>query len=107
MDNVTRRVFAAGAALAVLGLATGAAAQQTVKIGVIYPLSGNAASAGNYSKAAIEVGVDIINNGNAELAKICRSPRAAACRASAAPRSRSSSPTTRARRRPARTRRCA
>ena len=45
MDNVTRRVLAAGAALAVLGLATGAAAQQPVKIGVIYPLSGNSASA--------------------------------------------------------------
>ena len=70
MDNVTRRVFAAGAALAVLGLATGAAAQQPVKIGVIYPLSGNSASAGNYSKMAIEVGADVINNGNAELAKI-------------------------------------
>ena len=41
-----------------------------VKIGVIYPLSGNSASAGNYSKMAIEVGADVINNGNAELAKI-------------------------------------
>jgi branched-chain amino acid transport system substrate-binding protein len=70
MDNVTRRVFAAGAALAVVGLATGAAAQQPVKIGVIYPLSGNSASAGNYSKMAIEVGADVINNGNADLAKI-------------------------------------
>jgi branched-chain amino acid transport system substrate-binding protein len=70
MDNVTRRVFAGGAALAVLGLAMGAAAQQPVKIGVIYPLSGNSASAGNYSKMAIEVGADVVNNGNAELAKI-------------------------------------
>lgn len=70
MDNATRRVFAAGAALAVLGLAMGAAAQQPVKIGVIYPLSGNSASAGNYSKMAIEVGADVVNNGNAELAKI-------------------------------------
>jgi branched-chain amino acid transport system substrate-binding protein len=70
MDNVTRRVFAGGAALAVLGLAMGAAAQQPVKIGVIYPLSGNSASAGNYSKMAIEVGAEVVNNGNAELAKI-------------------------------------
>ena len=70
MDNVTRRVFAGGAALAVLGLAMGAAAQQPVKIGVIYPLSGNSASAGNYSKMAIEVGADVVNNGNAELAKL-------------------------------------
>jgi branched-chain amino acid transport system substrate-binding protein len=70
MDNVTRRVFAGGAAIAVLGLAMSAAAQQPVKIGVIYPLSGNSASAGNYSKMAIEVGADVVNNGNAELAKI-------------------------------------
>jgi branched-chain amino acid transport system substrate-binding protein len=70
MDKVTRRVFAGGAALAVLGLAMGAAAQQPVKIGVIYPLSGNSASAGNYSKMAIEVGADVVNNGNAELAKL-------------------------------------
>jgi branched-chain amino acid transport system substrate-binding protein len=70
MDNVTRRVFAGGAALVVLGLAMGAAAQQPVKIGAIYPLSGNSASAGNYSKQAIELGVEVVNNGNADLAKI-------------------------------------
>jgi branched-chain amino acid transport system substrate-binding protein len=70
MDNVTRRIFAGGAALAVLGLAMGAAAQQPVKIGAIYPLSGNSASAGNYSKQAIELGAEVVNNGNADLAKI-------------------------------------
>jgi branched-chain amino acid transport system substrate-binding protein len=46
---------------------SGAMAQQTVKIGAIYPLSGNAASAGNYSKAAIELGVDIVNNAHPDL----------------------------------------
>jgi len=70
MNMASRRAFAVGAASVVFGLAAGAAAQQTVKIGVIYPLSGNSASAGNYSKMAIEVGADVINNGNAELAKI-------------------------------------
>jgi branched-chain amino acid transport system substrate-binding protein len=70
MTNATRRTMAAGAALFILGLAGGAAAQQPVKIGVIYPLSGNSANAGNYSKMAIEVGADVVNNGNAELAKI-------------------------------------
>jgi branched-chain amino acid transport system substrate-binding protein len=70
MTNAMRRTMAAGAALFILGLAGGAAAQQPVKIGVIYPLSGNSANAGNYSKMAIEVGADVINNGNAELAKI-------------------------------------
>jgi branched-chain amino acid transport system substrate-binding protein len=44
-----------------------ATAQQTVRIGAIYPLSGNAASAGNSSKAAIELAVDLINNDHPEL----------------------------------------
>lgn len=71
MSKTTRRAIAAGAAaLVALGWAANAAAQQPVKIGVIYPLSGNSASAGNYSKMAIEVGADVVNNGNAELAKI-------------------------------------
>ena len=60
-------VFAAlSAALLTFGVRQNAAAQQTVKIGAIYPLSGNAASAGNYSKAAIELAVDLVNNGNPE-----------------------------------------
>src|SRR5882672_10718749 len=70
MGKITRRVTAAGAALVVLGAVGTAVAQDAVKIGVIYPLSGNSASAGNYSKMAMEVGADVINNGNAELAKI-------------------------------------
>jgi branched-chain amino acid transport system substrate-binding protein len=51
-------------AFAVMSDAVG---QQTVKVGAIYPLSGNAASAGNYSKAAIELAVEIINNDHPEL----------------------------------------
>ena len=43
-------------------------AEQTVKIGAIYPFSGNAASAGNYIKAAMELGIDMVNNGAPELA---------------------------------------
>jgi branched-chain amino acid transport system substrate-binding protein len=50
-----------------LALTGGALAQQTVKIGAIQPLSGNAASAGIHAKAAIEVAVDIINNDHPEL----------------------------------------
>lgn len=64
------RTAAAGAAALAFGLSGAAFAQAPVKIGVIYPLSGNSASAGNYSKMAIETGLDVINNGNAELAKI-------------------------------------
>jgi len=59
-----------GAALVTLGIVHDAAAQQTVKIGAIYPLSGNAASAGGFSKAAIELAVDLVNNGNPDLASV-------------------------------------
>jgi branched-chain amino acid transport system substrate-binding protein len=50
-----------------LALAGNASAQQTVKIGAIFPLSGNAASAGIHAKAALETAVDIINNAHPEL----------------------------------------
>jgi len=45
-------------------------AQNTVKIGVIYPLSGNAANAGKALKAGIEMAVDIVNNAHPELTGI-------------------------------------
>ena len=48
-------------------LAGHASAQQTVKIGAVFPLSGNAASAGVHAKAAIETALDIINNAHPEL----------------------------------------
>src|ERR1700676_5499720 len=51
-------------------LAGSAVAQQTVKIGAIFPLSGNAASAGVHAKAAIETAVDIINNAHPELGNL-------------------------------------
>ena len=70
MSRAIRGTIAAATAALALGLAGGAFAQAPVKIGVIYPLSGNSASAGNYSKMALEVGADVVNNGNADLAKI-------------------------------------
>lgn len=71
MIKTTRRWTMAGAAALASGLAGRQAAAQgaTIKIGVIYPLSGNSATAGNYSKMAIEVGADVVNNGDANLAK--------------------------------------
>ena len=57
-------------ALAALSLALGTGsvmAQSTVKIGAVYPLSGNAASAGASAKAAIETAMDIINEAHPEL----------------------------------------
>src|SRR5262245_24079052 len=55
------------AVLTAFGPGDQASAQETVKIGAVYPLSGNAASAGNFSKAAIELAVDIVNNVHPEL----------------------------------------
>jgi branched-chain amino acid transport system substrate-binding protein len=46
------------------------AAEKTVKIGAVYPLSGNAASAGVHGKAAIETAIDIINNAHPELGNL-------------------------------------
>jgi len=57
-------------ALAALSLALGTGtiqAQNTVKIGAVYPLSGNAASAGASAKAAIETALEIINESHPEL----------------------------------------
>jgi branched-chain amino acid transport system substrate-binding protein len=63
-------LFAALAlALPALGLAP-ARADDTVKIGVLLPLTGNAAAAGQASKAAIEVALDIINNAHPELGNL-------------------------------------
>src|SRR6195952_4907061 len=50
------------------GLAGNVLAQdKVVKIGAVFPLSGNAASAGVHAKAAIETAMDIINNAHPEL----------------------------------------
>src|ERR1700693_3053255 len=53
--------------LSALAIALSASAAETVKIGVIYPLSGNAASAGNSAKDAIELGAEIVNGAYPEL----------------------------------------
>jgi branched-chain amino acid transport system substrate-binding protein len=51
-----------------IGLAGTAYAQdKMVKIGAVFPLSGNAASAGVHAKAALEVAMDIVNNAHPEL----------------------------------------
>jgi branched-chain amino acid transport system substrate-binding protein len=48
-------------------LASSAYAAGPVKIGVIYPLTGNAASAGQSARDAVHLGVDIINDAHPEL----------------------------------------
>jgi branched-chain amino acid transport system substrate-binding protein len=52
---------------AALNFAPAADAAQSVKIGILWPLTGNAAAAGQASRAAIEVALDIINNAHPEL----------------------------------------
>src|SRR3954463_11397535 len=55
------------AALCACAIALPAHAADNVKIGVIYPLTGNAAPAGNSAKDAVELGVEIVNGAHPEL----------------------------------------
>jgi branched-chain amino acid transport system substrate-binding protein len=59
------RALVASAAAAAFGatFSASAQAQQEIKIGVIYPLTGPAASTGAELKSALELAADIINNG--------------------------------------------
>jgi len=52
---------------AAMRLGAGAAAAEPVKIGILWPLTGNAAAAGQASKAAAEVAAEIVNNAHPEL----------------------------------------
>ena len=61
---------ALGLAALAFGAAAPARAADAVKIGVLLPLTGNAAAAGQASKAAVEVAVDIINNAHPELGNL-------------------------------------
>jgi branched-chain amino acid transport system substrate-binding protein len=47
-----------------------AQAADPVKIGILWPLTGNAAAAGQASKAAAEVAADIVNNAHPEMANL-------------------------------------
>jgi len=64
-----RTMFALSCAAAIsFALVSQASAEdKAVKIGVIFPMTGNAASAGIHGKAGLEVALDIINNAHPEL----------------------------------------
>src|SRR5437762_5005843 len=66
--HVLGLLCAASISVALAGAAS--AQDKTVKIGAIYPLSGNAASAGVHGKAAIETAIEIINNAHPELGNL-------------------------------------
>jgi branched-chain amino acid transport system substrate-binding protein len=64
-----RQVLSLLSAAPILGLGSPArAATAPVKIGVLFPLTGNSATAGQECKAAVEVGAEIVNNAHPELA---------------------------------------
>src|SRR3954454_11732622 len=70
--GVDRRTVLAGAsatAASLAGVGTTRAAD-AVKIGVLFPLTGNAAAAGQGSQAALEVAADVVNNAHPELSAI-------------------------------------
>jgi branched-chain amino acid transport system substrate-binding protein len=58
------------AALASVAVSAPASAAEPVKIGVILPLTGNSASAGQSAKDAVELGAEIINTPHPELKAI-------------------------------------
>ena len=63
---MTKLTWIIGAVLAAMWTLPAAAAD-AVKIGVVFPLSGNAASAGKAALAAVELGAEIVNNAHPEL----------------------------------------
>src|SRR3954447_19243357 len=71
--GVNRRTVLAGAGVAATTLASGmriARAADPVKVGVLFPLTGNAAAAAQASKAAVEIAAEIVNNAHPELVSI-------------------------------------
>jgi branched-chain amino acid transport system substrate-binding protein len=73
MKQLSRRSVLAGTGAATMSLAAGVSpvrAADPVKVGVLFPLTGNAAAAGQASKAAVEIAAEIVNNAHPELASI-------------------------------------
>ena len=67
----TKALLASSIAIALgLGLGGSAHAQAEVKIGVIYPLTGPGAAVGAELRSALELAVDIINNGAPGIAEL-------------------------------------
>jgi branched-chain amino acid transport system substrate-binding protein len=61
------RILSVAAFLAALLAMAQAEAAENVRIGVIYPLTGNAASAGQSAKDAVNLGVEIVNTAHPDL----------------------------------------
>lgn len=65
-----RKILLVLLVLLVSGALSAIQAQDTVKVGVLIPLSGNAASAGQHNKVAIEVARDIVNEAHPEMSRL-------------------------------------
>jgi len=61
------RILSVASFLTALLATVGAEAAENVKIGVIYPLTGNAASAGQSAKDAVNLGAEIVNTAHPDL----------------------------------------
>src|SRR5262245_35909216 len=70
MRKLSTLWVALAAGLSIAAIAPQAQAAGTVKIGVLFPLTGNAGAAGQASKAAVEVAAEIINGKHPELGTI-------------------------------------
>jgi branched-chain amino acid transport system substrate-binding protein len=71
--GMDRRTVLIAAGAAATSMATGVSpvrAADPVKVGVLFPLTGNAAAAGQASKAACEVAAEIVNDAHPELKAI-------------------------------------
>ncbi len=62
--------FVVLALLAIAAVTGPVQAQEPVKVGILFPLTGNAASAGQAAKAAVELGAEIVNGAHPELAPL-------------------------------------
>jgi branched-chain amino acid transport system substrate-binding protein len=67
MQFSLKNLKSAGFFITSLAFSTLAMAQQEIKIGVLYPLTGAAASTGAELKGALELAADIINNGAKDI----------------------------------------
>jgi branched-chain amino acid transport system substrate-binding protein len=67
---VSKRTLATVIGMAALLCAQPARPAETIRIGILWPLTGNAAAAGQASKAAAEVAAEIVNNKHPELSNL-------------------------------------
>jgi branched-chain amino acid transport system substrate-binding protein len=71
---IRRRTLIASAAALPLA-APSLRAAETVKIGVLFPLTGNSASAGQQAKTATEIALDVVNTAHPALPELTFSPK--------------------------------